>query len=74
MGVERHKPTQFNVCPWDLLMVIAKAGCIENWRQLKVKGRLAFEGDRVIWEMKAWVPSCFSEMISASTSTILKTM
>jgi len=44
-GLGRKMPTIFNVCPYALLMVMANAGCIGNWRRHRVKGiRSVFEG------------------------------
>ena len=37
-------------------MVIANAGCIENCRRLRVKGKVVFEGDKVIHETEIKPP------------------
>ena len=71
-GIGRYKPTQFNVCPWDLLMVIANAGCTGNWWRLKVKGSSVSEGDIIMRGMKTRLPELFPVIISASITCFWK--
>ena len=47
-------------------MVIANAGCIGNCRRLRVKGKVVFEGDKVIRGIKVRNPACFPVIICTS--------
>ena len=59
-------------CPLDLLIIIANACYIENWWHLSVKGKLIFEGDKVICEIKVCNPACFPVIIFASITYFWK--
>jgi hypothetical protein len=55
------------VCPWALLMVIAKLNRIGNYFLLNLKGSdMSSEGDKGILGMKTLVPACCPPTISVS--------
>ena len=45
-GLGRYTPTLANVCPCDLLIVMAKAGRIGNWVRINSNGRAVSDGER----------------------------
>ena len=65
-GVGKYTPTWRIVWPWDLLMVIVKAGRIGNCLRFIVKGRSRLDGDRVMRGIKTRIPTKVPIIISAS--------
>lgn len=66
--VGKNIPTLFNVCPWDLFMVMQNAVLIGNCLRKRVNGNVLSASRNVILGMKTVSPLFFGDRILHSTT------
>lgn len=70
-GLGRNKPTCDNVCPWLLLMVIAKETIRGNCRLWNLTAKVELDGTKVNLGMNTWSPKHFPVRILQFSTCLL---